>query len=289
MLDGAAVNEANDGSFVPAVEGALSARVTATNSEGSDSLESSAVAITLAPAVNTVAPVIIGNSKIGSEHTTSNGTWTNGNSDFTYQWNRDGSPIGGATGAAYTAVEADDGAALTCTVTEQPGDLEATSAGVDISYAAPVATSGTWTESKDTGDQTYDGSALFTVAGDSDLSSVTIYALSGTRVDDGVFASGVFESAVFTTGGGGNYLNIDATTGEVTLDTDASGLLDGVTFDVVATNAGGTATATVTLTVSVGGATSITAGATKFTVTSLATWPGSTVTVGSEKLIVEAA
>lgn len=81
---------------------------------------------TVAAPVNTVAPATTTPSVQaafgvqGQSLTTSNGTWT-GSPTFTYQWNRTGSPISGATASSYTVQSADDGLAITCTVTGTNG------------------------------------------------------------------------------------------------------------------------------------------------------------------------
>lgn len=79
--------------------------------------------------VNTVAPVISGNQWQGQVLTTTNGTWTNSPTTFTYQWRRGGVDIGGATSSTYTLVAADRGASITCdvTATNVAGSVTATS------------------------------------------------------------------------------------------------------------------------------------------------------------------
>ena len=70
----------------------------------------------LAPA-NTVAPVASGTTTVDRELSVTDGTWTNTPLSYTYQWYRDGSPIGGATDNSYTLVTADIGATIYCIVT----------------------------------------------------------------------------------------------------------------------------------------------------------------------------
>lgn len=61
------------------------------------------------PPVNTVAPVASGTVVIGNVLSTTDGTWDNVPTSFTYQWQRDGVDIGGATANTYTVVSADIG------------------------------------------------------------------------------------------------------------------------------------------------------------------------------------
>lgn len=68
--------------------------------------------------VNTVAPVVSGTGVVGQTLTTTNGTWS-GTLPFTYtyQWQRNSSPISGATSQTYVLVNADVGANVRCVVT----------------------------------------------------------------------------------------------------------------------------------------------------------------------------
>lgn len=64
-----------------------------------------------------VSPVISGTALWSNTLTTTNGTWTNSPTSYTYQWYRDASPIGSATASTYVTVLADLDADVTCQVT----------------------------------------------------------------------------------------------------------------------------------------------------------------------------
>lgn len=69
--------------------------------------------------LNSVAPAASGSTTVGSVVSVTNGTWTDaGSPTFTYQWKRNGTPIGGATSSTYTLVAADDATTILCTVTD---------------------------------------------------------------------------------------------------------------------------------------------------------------------------
>lgn len=65
---------------------------------------------------NTAAPSVTGTPETGQTLTCANGTWTGADS-FTRQWQRDGSPISGATSSTYVLQGADEGHAIRCRVT----------------------------------------------------------------------------------------------------------------------------------------------------------------------------
>lgn len=70
------------------------------------------------PPVNVVAPVVSGGVLIGQTLTTTDGTWTGTTPiTYTYQWQRNGSPILGATSSTYLLVYADVGTNVRCVVT----------------------------------------------------------------------------------------------------------------------------------------------------------------------------
>ena len=79
--------------------------------------------------VNTVSPVISGTTTIGSVLTSTFGDWLNSPTSYSFQWNRNGSPIPSATGFNYTLVQADSASAITCvvTATNASGSTPATS------------------------------------------------------------------------------------------------------------------------------------------------------------------
>lgn len=66
--------------------------------------------------VNSVAPAITGTTTQGQTLTCSQGTWSNTPDAYAFQWNRNGSPIIGATANTRVLAAGDVGATLTCTV-----------------------------------------------------------------------------------------------------------------------------------------------------------------------------
>lgn len=68
--------------------------------------------------VNTVAPVVSGTATVGQTLSTTNGTWLGAPAPtFTYQWQRTGSNISGATSSTYVLVAADYANTIRCVVT----------------------------------------------------------------------------------------------------------------------------------------------------------------------------
>lgn len=68
---------------------------------------------------NTVPPAVTGTSVVGQTLSTTNGTWTNSPSTYSYQWYRGVTLISGATNSTYTLVQADAGntSNIKCVVT----------------------------------------------------------------------------------------------------------------------------------------------------------------------------
>ncbi|MFN8114219.1 MAG: FG-GAP-like repeat-containing protein [Solirubrobacterales bacterium] len=89
-------------------------------------------------AANRVPPQITGVATPGKTITCSPGQWT-GKPTFTYEWLRNGSPIGGEDTSAYVVRAQDAGSQLACrvTATNNGGSSQATSASV-VASAAPV-------------------------------------------------------------------------------------------------------------------------------------------------------
>lgn len=81
--------------------------------------------------VNTEAPAITGTAEVTNILTASTGTWTGDPTPtYTYQWKADDVAIDGATDSTYQLTQAEDGAAITVTVTatNTAGAVPATSA-----------------------------------------------------------------------------------------------------------------------------------------------------------------
>jgi CSLREA domain-containing protein len=78
------------------------------------------------------APAVTGTAAAGHKLSCTAGSWTGTPTSYTYQWNRDGTPIVGATGATYTVQTIDEGSTLTCTVSA----ANAAGAGPPVTSAA---------------------------------------------------------------------------------------------------------------------------------------------------------
>ncbi|MGZ4311138.1 MAG: hypothetical protein ACXVR1_03425, partial [Solirubrobacteraceae bacterium] len=111
--------------------------VTATNAEGSQAASSQPTAVVSAPTpnppVNTAAPVVSGTAQQGQTLSTTNGSWTNSPTSYSYQWqdcNGSGASctdITGATGRTYTLSSGDVGHRVHSVVTATNGGGSASS------------------------------------------------------------------------------------------------------------------------------------------------------------------
>lgn len=122
--------------------GAQGIEISATNGVDDPATSAPSVSVTVAPA-NSVAPVVSGTPEVGATLTTTDGTWTGEPAPtFTYQWQRDGVNISGATASTYVLVDADDGTDVECDVTADNGINTATAASnaLSITYPTPVFT-----------------------------------------------------------------------------------------------------------------------------------------------------
>jgi hypothetical protein len=83
---------------------------------------------------NTSLPEITGTAAVGQTLTCSQGSWSNGPTDYEYAWLRGGATIGSADASTYVVQEADGGSNLSCRVTASNGggSASATSAAVSI-------------------------------------------------------------------------------------------------------------------------------------------------------------
>jgi hypothetical protein len=151
----------------------LRVRETATNAEGSDSVQSAPTAVVTAQVapVNTAEPLISGSAVEGSTLSTSTGTWSGTSISYAYQWVRcpaggglpDGSDcpsIPGATSSSYTLGTADIGHRLrvqvtasnttgSATATANPSDVvqQSTTTGPPRNLTEP-SISGTFTNGR---------------------------------------------------------------------------------------------------------------------------------------------
>lgn len=93
--------------------------------------------------VNTVAPVVTGTTIVGNTLSTTNGTWVNSPTSYTYQWQRNGTTnIGGATSSTYVLTTSDIGFTINCrvTATNSVGSSSASSNSTAAITSPPVNT-----------------------------------------------------------------------------------------------------------------------------------------------------
>lgn len=119
--------------------------VTATNSQGSASeVAVMGSAVAAAPPVNTFAPSISGQARVGETLTANPGTWTGSPAPtFAYQWKADASNIVGATSSTYelTTAEYDKVITVEVTATNVGGSASAVSSATSkVQGTPPVAT-----------------------------------------------------------------------------------------------------------------------------------------------------
>ncbi len=148
LRDGTAISGATSATYTVASadEGkSLTCRVTATNTGGSASATSNAVAIpaaVVAAPVSTGGVVASGTPEVGQTLSTTNGSWTNSPTAYAYQWLRNGSNITGATSATYVLTSDDAGKTIRSRVTasNSGGSASATSQAVNVAVPVPTNT-----------------------------------------------------------------------------------------------------------------------------------------------------
>jgi surface protein len=147
--------------------------------------------------VNTILPNVTGTAVVGNVLSTTDGTWTNSPTSYSYQWFSAAEPVGDGTNT-YTLVNADAGQSITCvvTATNGGGSTPATSNAVQIqnffttqwtttstleTIALPYLNGGTYSGTIDWGDgntdvndgtvttHTYTEQGIYTVVIDGDV------------------------------------------------------------------------------------------------------------------------
>lgn len=91
-----------------------------------------------APPVNTVAPAVTGTAQVGQTLTTTNGTWTNTPTSYSYLWKHgdDSATAGAATNSTYVPVAGDIGYTMKCVVTATNADGSAAASSNTTSTVA---------------------------------------------------------------------------------------------------------------------------------------------------------
>ena len=168
--------------------------VTATNSAGNASATSAGVGpVTGVAPVNTALPTISGGLVVASVLTVTTGTWTGAPvPTYSYQWQRAGVTIAGATSSSYTLVSADVGTmtSVVVTATNSAGNANATAPAV-----GPISAVGGagYTLIAQVGSFPYVGADMIV------LSDYTLHA------QNGAFAFNGFSAVLSTTAGAGVY------------------------------------------------------------------------------------
>lgn len=87
---------------------------------------------------STAAPTVTGTPAVASTLTCSTGAWSGEPLFLTYQWQRDGAAIAGASGTTYAVSSADEGHSLTCVVLAGNGAGAASAASNAVAVAKPI-------------------------------------------------------------------------------------------------------------------------------------------------------
>jgi Carboxypeptidase regulatory-like domain len=88
---------------------------------------------------STAAPTLTGTPAVGQALSCSQGSWSHEPTYLVYQWLRNGTVISGQTGPAYALQAADQGQAITCSVTAGNGAGAATAISNAVTIPVPLA------------------------------------------------------------------------------------------------------------------------------------------------------
>jgi hypothetical protein len=88
---------------------------------------------------STAAPTLTGTAAVGQALSCSQGSWSHEPTYLVYQWLRNGTVIAGQTGSTYTLQAADQGNAITCSVTAGNGAGAATATSNAVTIPVPLA------------------------------------------------------------------------------------------------------------------------------------------------------
>jgi hypothetical protein len=88
---------------------------------------------------STAAPTLTGTPAVGQALSCSQGSWSHEPTYLIYQWLRNGTVISGQTGPAYALQAADQGQAITCSVTAGNGAGAATAISNAVTIPVPLA------------------------------------------------------------------------------------------------------------------------------------------------------
>ncbi len=120
LRNGTAISGATGSSYAPVAADVgtyLSVRAVAALTGYTSTTVTSATTSVVLNQMTSATPTIAGSTTIGSVLTATPGTWAPAGTALTYQWNRGGVAIAGATSSTYTLVTADDTTTITVTVT----------------------------------------------------------------------------------------------------------------------------------------------------------------------------
>ena len=192
--------------------------------------------------VNTVAPVVSGSAVVGQTLSCTTGTWTGAPTPtFTYQWQRSGSNIGGATSSTYVIVSADVGSTIRCVVT-------ATNSVAPSGVSANSNSTATVTNV--TGQTAYTGAGTYSWVAPAGVTKVSVMAVGkGADGQSSFNCTGCYYGARGGGGGGGGGLSysnnitvVPGNTYTVTINGSVSKFVCTVIANV-GTSAGGNGTA----------------------------------------------